>query len=87
MRCTPQPRPWLAKAPVERRWLCTRLGVDSALHRAGGGEDIKVVVGGIIPPADYDFLYASGAVGVFGPGTSIIDSANQSLNALEKKKG
>jgi len=58
-----------------------------AALKAGGCEDIKVVVGGIIPPGDFDFLYAAGAVGVFGPGTSIIDSANQTLNALEKKKG
>ena len=32
-----------------------------------GGEDIKVVVGGVIPPGDYDFLYKAGAIGVFGP--------------------
>jgi methylmalonyl-CoA mutase len=55
--------------------------------KAGGGEDIKVVVGGVIPPADYEFLFAAGAVGVFGPGTSITDSANQTLNVLEKKHG
>ncbi len=48
-----------------------------------GGQDIKVVVGGVIPPGDYDFLYKAGAVGVFGPGTSITDSANKVLNALE----
>jgi len=58
-----------------------------AALKAGGGGDIGVVVGGIIPPADYEFLYHAGAIGVFGPGTSIIDSANQTLNALEKKKG
>jgi methylmalonyl-CoA mutase len=51
---------------------------------AEGGEDILVVVGGIIPPADYDFLYNSGAAGVFGPGTPVSESANQVLNALEK---
>jgi methylmalonyl-CoA mutase len=56
-----------------------------AALKAGGGEDIKVVVGGVIPPADYEFLFAAGAVGVFGPGTSITDSANQTLNILEKK--
>ena len=50
-----------------------------------GGEDILVVVGGVIPPGDYQFLYDSGAVGVFGPGTVVTDSANQVLNALEKK--
>ena len=50
------------------------------------GDDILVVVGGIIPPADYDFLYAAGAVGIFGPGTPVTESANQVLNALEKAK-
>ena len=58
-----------------------------AALKAGGGDDIKVVVGGVIPPADYEFLFEAGAVGVFGPGTSIIDSANQTLNVLEKKHG
>jgi methylmalonyl-CoA mutase len=55
--------------------------------KAGGGNDIKVVVGGVIPPGDYEFLYNAGAVGVFGPGTSLIDAANQTLNALEKRHG
>ena len=58
-----------------------------AALKAGGADDIKVVVGGVIPPADYEFLFAAGAVGVFGPGTSITDSANQTLNVLEKKSG
>ena len=49
-----------------------------------GGDDILVVIGGIIPPTDYDFLYQSGAAGVFGPGTPVTESANQVLNALEK---
>jgi methylmalonyl-CoA mutase len=49
-----------------------------------GGEDILVVVGGIIPPADYKFLYDTGAAGIFGPGTPVTESANQVLNALEK---
>ncbi|MCP4622387.1 MAG: methylmalonyl-CoA mutase [bacterium] len=48
------------------------------------GEDILVVVGGIIPPADYNFLYDAGAAGVFGPGTPVTRSANQVLDALEK---
>jgi len=49
-----------------------------------GGDDIQVVVGGVIPPADYKFLYDAGVVGVFGPGTVITDSANKVLNALEQ---
>jgi methylmalonyl-CoA mutase len=51
-----------------------------------GGEDIQVVVGGVIPRGDYDFLYKSGAAGIFGPGTPIIDSANKALNILEQRK-
>ena len=51
-----------------------------------GGKDVLVVVGGVIPPADYDFLYAAGAVGIFGPGTVITDSANKILNVLEERK-
>ncbi len=56
-----------------------------ALKKAGG-EDILVIVGGVIPPGDYDFLYQAGAVGVFGPGTAITDSANKVLNALDNRK-
>jgi methylmalonyl-CoA mutase len=53
--------------------------------KAGGGEEILVVVGGVIPPRDYQFLYDAGAVGVFGPGTPIPDSAAKVLDALEQK--
>jgi methylmalonyl-CoA mutase len=49
-----------------------------------GGEDILVVVGGIIPPADYKFLYNAGAAGIFGPGTPVTESADRVLSALEK---
>ena len=51
-----------------------------------GGEDILVVVGGIVPPSDYEFLYQIGVVGIFGPGTPVTESANKVLNALEKKQ-
>ncbi|MGE0087675.1 MAG: methylmalonyl-CoA mutase [Desulfococcaceae bacterium] len=50
-----------------------------------GGEDIMVIAGGVIPPADYQFLYDAGVKAVFGPGTSITDSANKTLNLLEEK--
>jgi methylmalonyl-CoA mutase len=46
--------------------------------------DVQVVVGGVIPPSDYDFLYKAGAVCIFGPGTPLIHSANEVLNALER---
>jgi methylmalonyl-CoA mutase len=55
-----------------------------AALKEAGGEGIQVVVGGVIPPGDYDPLYKAGCVGVFGPGTPITDSANKVLNALEK---
>jgi methylmalonyl-CoA mutase len=51
-----------------------------------GGEDILVVVGGVIPPGDYEFLYDKGVVGIFGPGTPITKSVNQVLNALDQRK-
>jgi methylmalonyl-CoA mutase len=54
--------------------------------KAEKAEDVLVVVGGVIPPADYDFLRKAGAVGIFGPGTSLIKSANEILNALEHKQ-
>ncbi|MEA1966769.1 MAG: methylmalonyl-CoA mutase [Thermodesulfobacteriota bacterium] len=47
-----------------------------------GSDDIKVVVGGIIPPGDYDMLKDAGAVDIFGPGTVVTDSANRTLNAI-----
>jgi methylmalonyl-CoA mutase len=50
-----------------------------------GGDDILVVVGGVIPPSDYDFLHRAGVVGVFGPGTVVIESAKTILNELEKR--
>jgi methylmalonyl-CoA mutase len=45
-------------------------------------DDILVVVGGVIPPQDYEFLYHSGAVGVFGPGTVIPVAAQRILKIL-----
>ena len=59
-------------------------GLIEALSKEGGGE-ILVVVGGIIPPSDYEFLYSAGVVGIFGPGTPVTTAANQVLDALEKK--
>lgn len=50
-----------------------------------GGEEILVIAGGVIPPKDYQFLYDAGVVGIFGPGTPIIESANKVLNILESK--
>jgi methylmalonyl-CoA mutase len=53
--------------------------------KKAGGEEIKVIVGGVVPPNDYQFLYDAGAVAVFGPGTAVTDSANKVLNLLEQQ--
>lgn len=47
-----------------------------------GREDIMVIVGGVIPPQDYQFLFDAGAVAVFGPGTKISDAAIKILEIL-----
>ncbi|MCK4503160.1 MAG: cobalamin-dependent protein [Desulfuromonadales bacterium] len=50
-----------------------------------GADDIVVVCGGVIPRQDYDALFAAGAKKIFGPGTSIIVSGGQTMDAIEGK--
>ena len=45
-------------------------------------EDIMVIVGGVIPQQDYDYLFDAGAVGVFGPGTKISKAAQEILEIM-----
>ncbi|MCF7561042.1 methylmalonyl-CoA mutase [Sabulilitoribacter multivorans] len=47
-----------------------------------GRDDIVVIVGGVIPKQDYQFLFDAGAVAVFGPGTKISDAAIKILEIL-----
>ncbi|MBH9553100.1 methylmalonyl-CoA mutase [Inhella gelatinilytica] len=47
-----------------------------------GGEDIIVFVGGVIPAQDYEFLYAQGVKGIYGPGTAIPDAARDVLKNI-----
>jgi len=47
--------------------------------------DILVVVGGVIPQQDYDFLYKAGAIAIFGPGTVIAKAAQDILGQLGAK--
>ena len=47
-----------------------------------GREDIMVIVGGVIPPQDYQFLFDAGAVAIFGPGTKISEAATSILEIL-----
>ncbi len=51
--------------------------------RKQGRDDIIVVAGGIIPSSDYEFLYEKGVNAIFGPGTSVIVSANRTLDLIE----
>ncbi|MDQ3789097.1 MAG: methylmalonyl-CoA mutase family protein, partial [Actinomycetota bacterium] len=52
-----------------------------------GRDDIMIVVGGVIPPQDYDELYASGATAIFGPGTVIAEAATDLLRKLIDASG
>jgi methylmalonyl-CoA mutase len=47
-----------------------------------GREDIMVIVGGVIPHQDYQFLFDAGAIAVYGPGTRISDAAIDLLTIL-----
>ena len=50
-----------------------------------GREDIMVVIGGVIPSQDYQFLFDHGASAIFGPGTVIPEAAEQVLIELSKR--
>ncbi len=45
--------------------------------------DVPVVVGGVIPETDYDFLFAAGVSEIFGPGTNVLDAANKVMDRIE----
>jgi len=50
-----------------------------------GREDIIVIVGGVIPPQDYEFLYRHGAAAIFGPGTKIPLAAIKIMEEINKR--
>ncbi|MDO9510273.1 MAG: methylmalonyl-CoA mutase [Bacteroidales bacterium] len=50
--------------------------------KKAGREDIMVIVGGVIPAQDYDYLYKAGAVAIFGPGTVISEAAIKMLDIM-----
>jgi methylmalonyl-CoA mutase len=52
-----------------------------------GRGDIMIVVGGVVPPQDYEALKAAGAEAIFPPGTVIAEAAEGLLNALNKRLG
>ncbi|HEY1117366.1 MAG TPA: methylmalonyl-CoA mutase, partial [Acidimicrobiales bacterium] len=51
--------------------------------RKAGADDVLVICGGVIPPQDYDFLRDAGVVGIFGPGTNILEAAGTVLDLLQ----
>jgi methylmalonyl-CoA mutase len=58
----------------------------AALTAEGRG-DIMIVVGGVIPPQDYDELKTSGAEAIFPPGTVIAEAAEQLMHSLNRRLG
>ena len=52
-----------------------------------GRDDIMIVVGGVIPPADFDAVYAAGASAIFPPGTVIAEAAERLLHDLNGRLG
>ena len=52
-----------------------------------GAEDMMIVVGGVIPPQDWDELYAAGATAIFPPGTVISEAAEKLLDKLNERFG
>jgi len=58
----------------------------AALAKEGRG-DIMIVVGGVVPPQDYDALKAAGAEAIFPPGTVIAEAAGALIAALNRRLG
>jgi methylmalonyl-CoA mutase len=54
--------------------------------KAKGADDIIVVVGGVVPKQDYQYLMDHGVAAVFGPGTNVLDAARAVLDLLEGKR-
>jgi methylmalonyl-CoA mutase len=52
-----------------------------------GRGDIMIVVGGVVPPQDYDELHKAGAEAIFPPGTVIAEAAEDLLNKLNARLG
>jgi methylmalonyl-CoA mutase cobalamin-binding domain/chain len=84
----------VAKAAVENDVHVVGVSSQAAGHKtlvpqlieelkAAGAGDIVVVVGGVIPPQDYDFLFGHGVAAVFGPGSNIPTAAKRVLELIK----
>jgi methylmalonyl-CoA mutase len=51
-----------------------------------GADDIIVICGGVIPPQDYDEMFASGVAAIFGPGTNILEAAQEVLDIIRERR-
>ncbi|MBN8982147.1 MAG: methylmalonyl-CoA mutase [Rhizobiales bacterium] len=58
-----------------------------AALKARGREDIMIIVGGVVPPQDYDALYKAGAEAIFPPGTVISEAAEELIRKLNVRLG
>ncbi len=58
-----------------------------AALRKHGRDDIMIIVGGVVPPQDYDALYKAGAEAIFPPGTVIADAAEDLIRKLSARLG
>ena len=52
-----------------------------------GREDIMIIIGGVVPPQDYEALYKAGAEAIFPPGTVISDAAEELIDKLNARLG
>ncbi len=60
--------------------------VKAALKKQGR-EDIMIIIGGVVPPQDYDALYQAGAEAIYPPGTVISDAAEELIHKLNARLG
>jgi len=54
--------------------------------KAAGANDIIVICGGVIPPQDYDEMYSYGVAAIYGPGTNILEAAEEVLRKIIEKR-
>ena len=74
------------KENVQSSVIADKMYVDARIDelKKQGADDIIVVVGGVIPKRDYDYLYKAGVKCIFGPGTKIPLAARDVLDAINK---
>ena len=53
--------------------------------RRQGGEDILIVIGGVVPPADHQTLQQAGVAAIFGPGTNVLQAAELVLSLIRTR--